>query len=782
MASEKSKAGGKRVSRRLTDAFVMTAMALVTLALCVGLIVQSGLGLWLSATVSLSFYVGLLTLHTIVRRTGQMDQMRAEIDSLRAELGRVHGVSPAAAAPPTVAVPAPTVAAGARAVDPGNAPAGHATRPTSDTGKAATPAAATALTATATPPQTAARGQPILQVGPPLGAPAPVASAPPAHPPASAPVAGAAREVRPEAPPTTPAAPAAGDFTARMQRAIRAPVAPPPPPPARPHVAIPSSAPVRAPVASHTPHEHTPHAGSAAAERGDAMMPPLAVPVAAPPSPREADVEMIQGLIRKLADEVDSAAVDRLGPPPGEPIDKALAIEASVGALKRAAETMKAPADSAGLGAVIPGLDGIGGGQDQASAPTGVDQDKVDTMPLGFRRSRASTPPPVPAPRAASGEPAPSPAAEAVPAQVEPEFDVEKLMQRAQSIAAMTSVPPPLEMAAMPDADAKQGSAAASDDARRLAHAAEALEREGLAGRHVSDEQRAFEPERGAVAAVQAAAPAPQLQRQPSADELEAAERTRVERRLQRVAGALEAGRVEVLLEPILDIAQQQAAHYEVTVCLRDADGSEIGGASDSDGVGPALPLLDSVRLSRTAQVARLLEERRKAGSVFSTFSGRSLDSDEFLAAFADTYESQAGLAQQLVLTFAQSDVRGFRGPQWDMLDEMRDLGFRFALRAVTDLDLDFEALAQVGFAFVKLDADVFLEGLPAPGAVLPAADICKHLGGFGLALVVEHIDDEAKRARVQSTGVAFGQGRLFGGARLVKASALAAVGRPAAA
>lgn len=782
MASEKSKAGGKRVSRRLTDAFVMTAMALVTLALCVGLIVQSGLGLWLSATVSLSFYVGLLTLHTIVRRTGQMDQMRAEVDSLRAELARVHGVSPAAAAAPTVAVPAPAVAAGARAVDPGNAPAGHATRPTSDTGKAATPAAATAPTAPAMPPQTAARGQPTLQVGPPLGAPAPVASAPPVQTPASAPVAGAGREVRPEAPPTTAPAPAAGDFTARMQRAIRAPVAPPPPPPARQHVAIPSSAPVRAPVASHTPHEHTPHDGSAGAERGHAMMPPPAVPVAAPPSPREADVEMIQGLIRKLADEVDSAAVDRLGPPLGEPIDKALAIEASVGALKRAAETMKAPADSAGLGAVIPGLDGIGGGQDQASAPAGVDQDKVDTMPLGFRRSRASTPPPVPAPRAASGELAPSPAAEAVPAQVEPEFDVEKLMQRAQSIAAMTSVPPPLEMAAMPDADAKEGSAAASDDARRLAHAAEALEREGLAGRHVSDEARAFEPERGAVAAVQAATPAPQLQRQPSADELEAAERTRVERRLQRVAGALEAGRVEVLLEPILDIAQQQAAHYEVTVCLRDADGSEIGGASDSDGVGPALPLLDSVRLSRTAQVARLLEERRKAGSVFSTFSGRSLDSDEFLAAFADTYESQEGLARQLVLTFAQSDVRGFRGPQWDMLDEMRELGFRFALRAVTDLDLDFEALAQVGFAFVKLDADVFLEGLPAPGAVLPAADIRKHLGGFGLALVVEHIDDEAKRARIQSTGVAFGQGRLFGGARLVKASALAAVGRPAAA
>jgi len=497
---------------------------------------------------------------------------------------------------------------------------------------------------------------------------------------------------------------------------------------------------------------------------------------------------MIQGLIRKLADEVDSAAVERLGPSPDETIDKALAIEASVGALRRAAETMKAPADATGFGGVIPAdqraevdrraVAGDAGPHGGDPASDVVDQDKVDTMPLGFRRSRASTPPPVPAPRAAAGEHAPSHAVEIAappaPAQIEPEFDVEKLMQRAQSIAAMTSVPPPLEMAAMPDADANEGpSKATDDDARRLAHAAEALERENLASR------RSGELEERATGAAHTGG---QQHRQPPADDIAAAERTHVERRLQRVAGALEAGRVEVLLEPILDIAQQQAAHYEVTVCLRDADGSEIGGACDGDDVGPALPLLDSVRLSRTAQVARLLEERRKAGSVFSTFSGQSLDSDEFLAAFADTYESQSGLAQQLVLTFAQSDVRGFRGPQWDMLDEMRELGFRFALRAVTDLDLDFEALAQVGFAFVKLDADVFLEGLPAPGAVLPAADICRHLGGFGLALVVEHIDDEAKRARVQATGVAFGQGRLFGGPRLVKASALAAVGRPAAA
>ena len=134
-----------------------------------------------------------------------------------------------------------------------------------------------------------------------------------------------------------------------------------------------------------------------------------------------------------------------------------------------------------------------------------------------------------------------------------------------------------------------------------------------------------------------------------------------------------------------------------------------------------------------------------------------------------------------LVLTFAQSDARGFEAPEWNAIAQMRELGFRFALSDVTDLDMDLEGLVGAGFDFVKLDAEVFLNGLQSPAGLIASADVCGFLGGLGLALVVEHIDDEDKFARVSELGVLLGQGQLFGGARVLKAEASNTSGQAAA-
>jgi cyclic-di-GMP phosphodiesterase TipF (flagellum assembly factor) len=112
----------------------------------------------------------------------------------------------------------------------------------------------------------------------------------------------------------------------------------------------------------------------------------------------------------------------------------------------------------------------------------------------------------------------------------------------------------------------------------------------------------------------------------------------------------------------------------------------------------------------------------------------------------------------------------------------MRSLGFRFALSAMTDLDMDFEALAEQGFVFVKLDASVFLQGLPAPSGRIPANDVCRHLAQHGLTLVVDHIEDDDQLARVFGFGVLLGQGQLFGGARPVRADVVTARARTVAA
>lgn len=243
------------------------------------------------------------------------------------------------------------------------------------------------------------------------------------------------------------------------------------------------------------------------------------------------------------------------------------------------------------------------------------------------------------------------------------------------------------------------------------------------------------------------------------------------------IMDALRAGRMDVLLEPIMGLDDQRARHYEVTLRLRTASGETLNVDGERAGLagGRVLPLVDAVKLVRTANVADRLSERGKSGSVFSSYAGESLADRGFLADVVTAMRSRPQTAGQLILSFTQDDVRGFQAPEWGALGELRALGFRFALSDVTDLDMDFELLARLGFTYAKLDADVFLDGLQAPSGFLPASDVCRHLASQGLTLVVDRIDSEMKRVRIFGFGVLLGQGQLFGVPRPVKADATGA-------
>jgi len=122
------------------------------------------------------------------------------------------------------------------------------------------------------------------------------------------------------------------------------------------------------------------------------------------------------------------------------------------------------------------------------------------------------------------------------------------------------------------------------------------------------------------------------------------------------------------------------------------------------------------------------------------------------------------------VLSFGQNEVRTFTPGHTAALATLSGAGFRFALEDVADLDMDFAGLTAMGFQFVKLEAPVFLEGLPIAGGRVPASDVCRHLADFGLTVIVGGIDDDWLLARVLGFGVLLGKGTLFGPPKLVKA------------
>jgi cyclic-di-GMP phosphodiesterase TipF (flagellum assembly factor) len=240
--------------------------------------------------------------------------------------------------------------------------------------------------------------------------------------------------------------------------------------------------------------------------------------------------------------------------------------------------------------------------------------------------------------------------------------------------------------------------------------------------------------------------------------------------RLAAVAEALARESVDVFLEPILGLADERAKHFEVIVRLKNAAGE----AFDHDDVvhvgrgAGLLPLLDALRVRHSAGFALRLERRGRDGKVFSNVTSESLESRQFLSGVAERHGQGELTPDRLVLSFEQRVVRAFAPAQRNALNELRDIGFRFSLQSLTDLDMDFGALKASGFEFVKLDAGVFLQGLPLGQDVVPASDLCRHLASLGLAVIVGRIESEAERARVQGFGVQFGQGGLFGAPRPV--------------
>lgn len=240
------------------------------------------------------------------------------------------------------------------------------------------------------------------------------------------------------------------------------------------------------------------------------------------------------------------------------------------------------------------------------------------------------------------------------------------------------------------------------------------------------------------------------------------------------ILSALNEQRIDVFLEPILDLSEQRPQHYEVSIALRTYGGHTIDltqAANDLSGTG-LLPLIDQARIARAANIARRLAERGKTGAVFTEMSGETLDDGGFQETFANDTISVGAFPGQLVLTLPQAHVVTFTTADWRTLGRLREAGFGFALSDVTTLDMDFARLAQVGFVFARLDAETFLIGLPTAGGIVPPADICRHLAQCGLMLIVGGIVEDHQLARIFGFGVLFGQGQLFGGARPMKSEA----------
>ena len=101
-------------------------------------------------------------------------------------------------------------------------------------------------------------------------------------------------------------------------------------------------------------------------------------------------------------------------------------------------------------------------------------------------------------------------------------------------------------------------------------------------------------------------------------------------------------------------------------------------------------------------------------------------------------------------------------------LKSLGKLGFVFSLDHVADLDVDFAALRDHFFRYVKIEAKTLPHDLGEAGASVPAADMTRFLERFDLKLIAEKVDDEASLSRLIEYGADLAEGDLFGSPRPV--------------
>jgi cyclic-di-GMP phosphodiesterase TipF (flagellum assembly factor) len=252
---------------------------------------------------------------------------------------------------------------------------------------------------------------------------------------------------------------------------------------------------------------------------------------------------------------------------------------------------------------------------------------------------------------------------------------------------------------------------------------------------------------------------------------------------LATVKNAVEAGRIDIYLQPIVTLPQRKVRFYEAMTRLRD-DNDQILTADDFIATAESAGLMariDHTVMLRCMQVLRRLMVRNKDVGVFCNVAAATLGNAETFAQCLDFLEANRALASSFVLEFKQSTFRGLGPVESEHLAALSSRGYRFSIDHVADLRIEPRELADRGVRFIKVPSALLLDQKQASASDIHASDLSDLLGRFGIDLIAERIEGERAVVDLLDYDVRFGQGFLFAAPRPLRPEGASTPGEAAA-
>lgn len=258
---------------------------------------------------------------------------------------------------------------------------------------------------------------------------------------------------------------------------------------------------------------------------------------------------------------------------------------------------------------------------------------------------------------------------------------------------------------------------------------------------------------------------------------------------LEIVREALAENRVDLYLQPVVSLPQRRTVFYESFSRLRDPTGQVIMPAEYLAVAEPAgmVTAIDNLLLFRCVQIVRRLAAQDRRVGVFCNVSMASLGDDDFFPQFLELLRANRDLASALIFEVGQAAFDARNSVQARNMGKLAELGFRFSLDKITDLDLDFQDLARSDVKFVRVGAQTLLDQLTEIDdrlvlRALPdlaAEDFALLMRRYGVELIAEKVESERQVVDILDLDIRLGQGHLFGEPRAIKDAVLAEAGPP---
>ncbi|HEX7884912.1 MAG TPA: EAL domain-containing protein [Phenylobacterium sp.] len=258
---------------------------------------------------------------------------------------------------------------------------------------------------------------------------------------------------------------------------------------------------------------------------------------------------------------------------------------------------------------------------------------------------------------------------------------------------------------------------------------------------------------------------------------------------MEIVREALSENRIDLYLQPVVGLPQRKTVFYESFSRLRDVTGQVIMPAEYLAVAEPAglVTAIDNLLLFRCVQIVRRLARQDRRVGIFCNISMSSLGDEEFFPQFLDLLRANRDLAPAIVFEVGQAAFEGRNAIQARNMARLADLGFRFSIDKVTNLDLDLQDLTRADVKFVKVAAQTLLDELTEIDdrlvlrsmPDLAAEDFALLLRRYGVDLVAEKVESERQVVDILDLDIRLAQGHLFGEPRAIKNDVLAEAGAP---